>query len=443
MTQITLIGAGSVEFTRILLADLAEFPELQDCAIVLHDIAEERLSTAEQIARYITGATGARFRIRTHLDRRAALDGADFVVNEIQVGGLPATLHDFEIPKRYGLRQTIGDTIGIGGIFRGLRTIPVLIAIADDMADVCPGAMLMNYANPMAMLPWSVWEGSRFKNVVGLCHSVQNTHEQLAQIVGAPVDQIEFLTAGVNHQAFVLRFELDGEDLYPRLEQAIARDPEGLGRTVRVEIYRQFGYFPTESSEHSAEYVPWFMSHGDEIERYRIPVDEYIRRSLENLDEYEETRRRLAAGEDIAIEGEGELAPRYIHSLLTGTPRLEYGNVRNEGLIDELPAGSCVEVPCRVDGDGIHPIAVGKLPPQCAALNRAFLNVAELTMRAALEGRRESVYQAAMLDPNTAATLTIGEIRAMVDELIEAHGGLLPEGIFETRAARRPQPTRP
>jgi alpha-galactosidase len=443
MTQITLIGAGSVEFTRILLADLAEFPELDDCAIVLHDIDEERLSTAERIARYITSATGAHLRIQTHLDRRAALDGADFVVNEIQVGGLPATLHDFEIPKRYGLRQTIGDTIGIGGIFRGLRTIPVLIAIADDMADVCPDAMLMNYANPMAMLPWSVWEGSRFNNVVGLCHSVQNTHEQLAQIVGAPVDRIDFLTAGVNHQAFVLQFELDGEDLYPRLDEAIARDPEGLGRTVRVELYRQFGYFPTESSEHSAEYVPWFMSHDDEIERRRIPVDEYIRRSLENLDEYEDTRRRLEAGEAIAIEGEGELAPRYIHSILTGTPRIEYGNVRNEGLIAELPTGSCVEVPCRVDGDGIHPIAVGKLPPQCAALNRSFLNVAELTMRAALEGRREHVYQAAMLDPNTAATLTIGEIRALVDDLIEAHGELLSEGIRETRAARRPQTTRP
>ncbi len=443
MPQITLVGAGSVEFTRILLADLAEFPELRDCSIVLHDIDEGRLATAEQIARYINRVSRADFQIRSHLDRRAALDGADFVVNEIQVGGLPATLRDFEVPKKYGLRQTIGDTIGVGGIFRGLRTIPVLIAIADDMAEVCPDAMLMNYANPMAMLPWSVWEGSRFKNIVGLCHSVQNTHDRLTQIVGAPAGDIEFLTAGVNHQAFVLRFELDGEDLYPRLDEAIARDPEGLGRTVRVEIYRQFGCFPTESSEHSAEYVPWFMSHDDQIERYRIPVDEYIRRSLENLDEYEDTRRHLAAGEDIAVEGEGELAPRYIHSLVTGTPRLEYGNVRNEGLLDDLPAGCCVEVPCRVDGDGIHPIAVGKLPPQCAALNRTFLNVAELTMRAALEGRREHVHQAAMLDPNAAATLTIDEIRSMVDELIEAHGELLPEGIRQTRAAHRPRATRP
>ncbi|HEY6399559.1 MAG TPA: alpha-glucosidase/alpha-galactosidase [Solirubrobacteraceae bacterium] len=443
MTQITLIGAGSVEFTRILLADLAEFPELRDCTIVLHDIDEDRLATAEQIARYITRVTGADFRVRAHLDRRAALDGADFAVNEIQVGGLAATLHDFEIPKKFGLRQTIGDTIGIGGIFRGLRTIPVLIAIADDMAEVCPDAMLMNYANPMAMLPWSVWEGSRFKNVVGLCHSVQNTHDQLAQIVGVPPEDISFLTAGVNHQAFVLNFEFDGEGLYRRLDEAIARDPEGLGRTVRVEIYRQFGYFPTESSEHSAEYVPWFMSHDEQIEHHRIPVDEYIRRSLENLDEYEETRRRLSAGEDIAVEGEGELAPRYIHSLVTGTPRVEYGNVRNEGLLDDLPAGCCVEVPCRVDGDGIHPFAVGPLPPQCAALNRTFLNVVELTMRAALEGNREHVYQAVMLDPNAAATLTIGSMRSMVDDMIEAHGELLPEGIRKSGAAHRPQAARP
>ncbi|MGI8571786.1 MAG: alpha-glucosidase/alpha-galactosidase [Solirubrobacteraceae bacterium] len=436
MTQITLIGAGSVEFTRILLADLAEFPELRDCSIVLHDIDEERLATAEQIARYVSEATGVSFAISAHLDRRASLDGADFVVNEIQVGGLQATLHDFEIPKKYGLRQTIGDTIGIGGIFRGLRTIPVVLAIADDMAELCPDAMLMNYANPMAMLPWSVWEGSRFQNVVGLCHSVQNTHEQLAQKVGVPVGDIEFLTAGVNHQAFVLRFEHDGESLYPRLDEAIARDPEGLGRTVRVEFYRQLGYFPTESSEHSAEYVPWFMSHDGQIERYRIPVDEYIRRSLENLDEYEDTRRRLAAGDELAMDDEGELAPRFIHSLVTGTARIEYGNVQNHGLIEDLPSGSCVEVPCRVDGAGIHPIKIGKLPPQCAALNRTFLNVAELTIRAVLEGSREHVYQAAMLDPSTGATLTIAEIRAMVDELIEAHGDLLPDGVRETRAAR-------
>lgn len=429
MTNIVLIGAGSVEFTQILLSDLVEFPELVDSTITLHDIDAERLDTAERMAHLINNTAGADLRIRATLDRRAALDGADFVVNEIQVGGLDATLRDFEIPKAHGLRQTIADTIGVGGIFRGLRTIPVLVAIAQGMTELCPDAMLLNYANPMAMLPWAVWEGTGLQRAIGLCHSVQNTHEQLAALVGVPVDEIDYVTAGLNHQAFVLRFERDGENLYPLLDAAIAADPEGLGRRVRIEIYRRFGFFPTESSEHSAEYVPWFMSHDDQIERYRIPVDEYIRRSLENLEEYEDIRRRLATGEPIAFEPEGELAPRYIHSLVTGQRRVEYGNVRNDGLIDALPPGCCVEVPCVVDGDGVHPTAIGDLPPQCAALNRTFVNVAELTMRAALEESREHVYQAVMLDPNAGATLTIDSITTMVDELIDAHGDLLPAGI--------------
>jgi alpha-galactosidase len=289
----------------------------------------------------------------------------------------------------------------------------------------------------MAMLIWALADGSRHRRVVGLCHSVQNTHEQLAEIVGVAVDEIDFLTAGVNHQAFVLRFDHDGESLYPELDAAIKRDPEGLGRRVRIELYRQFGHFPTESSEHSAEYVPWLMRHDAELERYRIPVDEYLRRSLENLDEYADVRRRLAAGEALPVEGEGELAPRYIHAMVTGQERIEYGNVPNHGLIDNLPAGACVEVPCRVDGTGIHPIPVGSLPPQCAALNRTFLNVVELTVRAALEERREYVHQAVLLDPNAGATLTIDAARAMVDELIEGHGELLPAGIRAPKAAVR------
>jgi alpha-galactosidase len=429
MTNIVLIGAGSVEFTQILLSDLVEFPELVESTITLHDIDAERLDTAERMAHLINNTAGADLRIRATLDRRAALDGADFVVNEIQVGGLEATLRDFEIPRAHGLRQTIADTIGVGGIFRGLRTIPVLVAIAQEMTELCPDAMLLNYANPMAMLPWAVWEGTGLERAIGLCHSVQNTHEQLAALVGVPVDEIDYVTAGLNHQAFVLRFERNGENLYPLLDAAIAADPEGLGRRARIEIYRRFGFFVTESSEHSAEYVPWFMSHDDQIERYRIPVDEYIRRSLENLEEYEDIRRRLVTGEPIAFEPEGELAPRYIHSLVTGQRRVEYGNVRNDGLIDALPPGCCVEVPCVVDGDGVHPTAIGALPPQCAALNRTFVNVAELTMRAALEESREHVYQAVMLDPNAGATLTIDSMTAMVDELIDAHGDLLPAGI--------------
>jgi alpha-galactosidase len=429
MTKITIIGAGSVEFTRIIVADLVDFPELAGATIALHDIDPERLATAREIVEYTSRERSAGLQLETTVDRRRALDGADFVINEIQVGGLEATLRDFEIPKQYGLRQTIADTLGIGGIFRGLRTIPVIVAIADDMAQVCPGALLLNYANPMAMLTWAVYAGSAFTNVVGLCHSIQFTHLQLAEIVGVPVEEIDFTTAGLNHQAFVLRFERGGESLYPLLDQAIDRDPDGLGRRTRIELYRQFGHFPTESSEHSAEYVPWFMRHDDQLERYRIPVDEYVRRSYENLDEYAEIRRRLDAGEGFPIESESELAPRYIHSILSGTERLEYGNVRNDRLISSLPDGACVEVPCRVDADGVHPVPVGALPPQCAALNRTFLNVVELTVHAALEQRRDYVYQAALLDPNAGATLTVGQTRALVDELIDAHRDLLPEGI--------------
>jgi alpha-galactosidase len=429
MIKITLIGAGSVEFTRIIVADLVAFPELRQATLALHDIDEERLNTAHELVGHIVRASGADLTVEAHLDRRAALQAADFVVNEIQVGGYEATLRDFRIPAKYGLRQTIGDTIGVGGVLRGLRTIPVIVGIANDMADVCPDALLLNYANPMAMLTWAVWEGSRFSNVVGLCHSVQNTHDELAEIVGVPADEIDYLTAGLNHQAFVLRFERDGESLYPLLDEAIERDPEGLGRRVRVELYRQFGHFPTESSEHSAEYVPWFMGHDEEIERYRIPVDEYLRRSEENLEEYEDTKRALAEGRPLSLEGENELAPRYIHSIVTGTPRVEYGNVRNAGLIENLPGGSCVEVPCRIDKSGVHPIAVGSLPVQCAALNRTFLNVVELTLRAALEERRDHVYRAVLLDPNAGATLTVREARAMVDELIDAHGELMPDGL--------------
>ncbi|HEX4466908.1 MAG TPA: alpha-galactosidase, partial [Solirubrobacteraceae bacterium] len=394
-----------------------------------HDIDAERLATAERIAAATNAATGGHLQIEAHIDRRAALDGADFVINEIQVGGYQATLRDFEIPKRYGVRQTIADTLGVGGIFRALRTIPVLLEIADDMAELCPQAPLLNYTNPMAMLCWAMWASGRSTEIVGLCHSVQNTHEQLAEIVGVDPDEVDFLTAGVNHQAFVLRFERGGENLYPLLDAAIAADPDGLGRRVRIELYRQFGHFPTESSEHGAEYLPWFMSHDSELERYRIPVDEYLRRSQDNLADYAEIQRVLAAGEPLEVPHEGELAPRYIHAITTGQERIEYGNVRNDGLIENLPDGCCVEVPCRVDATGVHPLPVGALPAQCAALNRTFVGVADLTVRAALEGRRDHVYQAVLLDPNAGATLTIAQTHAMVDELIAAHGTLLPAGL--------------
>jgi alpha-galactosidase len=428
MTRIAFIGAGSVEFTRDLLADLLAFPELGDLEITLHDIDPERLETGEAMARWTAEQLNARPAITAHLDRRAALDGADFAINMIQVGGHAATLTDFEIPARHGLRQTIGDTLGIGGIFRALRTIPVMLAIGRDMAELCPDAWLLNYTNPMAMLCQAYSHGSPHTKIVGLCHSVQHTTRRLAELSGIPFEDVTFLGAGVNHQAFILRFERDGEDLYPRLDARIAGDPE-LQRTVRVELYRRFGYFPTESSEHSAEYLPWLMHDDAAIERFRIPVDEYVRRSEENLELYEQLKTALSNGGGFEIEGSLEYAPLIIRAMTTGEPEVIYGNVSNDGLIDNLPAGACVEVPCVVDRTGVRPTRVGALPPQCAALNRTFLNVVELTVQAALEEDRALVHQAALVDPNASASLDLDTIHTVCDELLEAHGDALAPGL--------------
>jgi alpha-galactosidase len=430
--RIVIIGAGSVEFTRNVVADLCSYTELHgELEIALHDIDPERLAYAERAAGSIVRRTGAGYRVAAFPERRAALEGAAYAINEIQVGGFAATVTDFEIPRRYGVRQTIADTLGIGGIMRGLRTIPVCVGIGRDMHELCPDALLLNYTNPMAMVPWGVYAGSPFTNVVGVCHSVRDTHRFLARTVGVPEEDVAFRTAGFNHQAFVLTFRRrsTGEDLYPRLREIVEADPEGLGRRVRVEIFRRFGYFPTESSEHSSEYVPWFLHLDEEVERFRCEIDEYIRRSEENLAEWERTKRLLDAGEELEIEPTSELASEIIHSLETGTVREVYTNVRNGGLIEGLPEDACVEVPTLVDKNGVQPTRIGALPPQCLALNRTFLNVVELTVRAALEERRDLVYQAALLDPNTAATLSTERIVAMVDELIDAHGELIPEGI--------------
>jgi len=429
MPNVTIIGAGSVEFTIDVLSNILSFDDLSDVSVVLHDIDESRLETAGRIGARINEAKGGRATIGTQPDRRKAFDGADYAINEIQVGGRDAFLIDFEIPSRYGVRQTIADTLGIGGISRGLRTLPVMIDIGNDMADVCPDATLLNFTNPMAMVPWAVYDGSRFDRVVGLCHSVFYTHEFLAETVGVPMDEIAFQTSGFNHQAFVTRFERGGEDLYPALDAAIEADPEGLGRRVRVQLYKELGYFPTESSEHSAEYVSWFMRHEDQIERFRIPVDDYIGRTEEALADYREIVRKLEAGEAVEAEPGSELASDIIHSIETGTPRALYANVKNTGLIPDLPDGCCVEVPCLVDRAGVQPTAVPARPAHLTAMNRTFLNVVELTVRAVLEGDRRQVYRAAMLDPNTAATLTLDQIHDMVDDLIEAHGDMIPEAI--------------
>lgn len=434
MAKVAIIGAGSVEFTRNILTDLSSYEELQGTLhVALHDIDEERLAYAERAARQVVERLGGGHSVSSHIERREAFEGADYLINEIQVGGFDATLRDFEIPKKYGLWQTIADTIGIGGIMRGLRTIPVMIEMGNEMASLCPDGLLLNYTNPVAMVPWGIWAGSAWpaSRTIGVCHSVRDTHGFLAETVGVPVEQVEFRTAGFNHQCFVYVFRdrRTGEDLYPRLREIVDADPDGLGRRARVEIFKRFGYFPTESSEHSCEYVPWFLHHPDQVEWFRCEIDEYIRRSEENLEDWAEMKARLDAGEDIELDRNDELASQFIFALQTGAQMELYGNLRNEGLIDGLPEDACVEVPVLTEAGGWQPQPMGRIPPQCLALNRTFLNVAELTVRAAVEGSRDLVYQAALLDPNAAATLTTQQIVNMVDELIEAHGELIPEPI--------------
>ncbi|GAA4614404.1 alpha-glucosidase/alpha-galactosidase [Actinoallomurus liliacearum] len=429
--RIAFIGAGSVEFTQQLLRDILSFPELADVRLALHDIDPERLSVAEALARRTAERFGAKPEIVAELDRRAALDGSDVVVNMVAVGGHRATTIDFEVPAQFGLRQTIGDTLGIGGIFRALRTFPLLEGLAADMAAVCPNAWLLNYTNPMAMnLQYLATVAPRLK-AAGLCHSVYWTVRGLSDIVGVPHEEVDFLSAGVNHQAWILRWEHRGRDLYPALDAAIERDPE-LRRRVRVDMYRRLGYYPTETSEHSSEYVPFYLRHPAEIERLRIPVGDYLGISAGNVAEYESIRERLAAGlnpEPREEEDATEYAPQVIHSLVTGTLRSIQVTTANTGLITNLPAGAGVEVPATVDRLGVHPHGVGALPPQLAALNRSFLNVVELVVAAAVEGDPRHIRHAAMSDPAAAAALTVDQIWELCDAMVAAHGDALPPAL--------------
>jgi alpha-galactosidase len=426
---VVIIGAGSVEFTRELLGDIFSFSELGSVRVVLHDIDTERLETAEAIARATARTAGVQPEVVTSLDRRKALEGADYVINVIAVGMHQATVRDFEIPASYGLNQTIADTIGIGGIFRGLRTFPVLAAIARDMQEVCPDAWLLNYTNPMAMNVTFLRHVAPGLKVLGLCHSVHWTMVGLCELVDVPFEEVSYWSAGVNHQAWVLRWERGGQDLYPLLDQRIAADPE-LRRRVRVDMYRRLGYYPTETSEHSSEYVPWYLRHPAEVERLRLNVGEYVSISEANLAEYARVRAELADAQTLRIdEGSTEYAPQVIHSLETGTMRVISANVINEGLITNLPNGLAVEVPTVIDALGAHPMKVGDLPPQCAALNRNFLGPVELAVRAAVDGDPRLVRAAAMVDPNTAATLTVEQIWQLCDDLTAAHGDLLPEAL--------------
>jgi alpha-galactosidase len=429
LPRIAFIGAGSVEFTKTLVGDLLTFPALRDdLELALHDIDPRRLEAASAIVQRVAEVREAAPRVTATLERREALDGADYVLFTVQVGGHEATLRDFEIPKRHGIRATIADTLGLGGVFRALRTFPVICGTAEEMAELCPGAWLLNYTNPMAMLCWAVFAGTPHELVVGLCHSVQGTARQLAELLDVDEGELDYEAAGVNHQAFYLRFATqDGEDLYPRLAAAIEADPDGLGRTVRAELFRRLGYFVTESSEHAAEYVPWFLGDPTAVEHFRIELDEYVRRSEENLAELERTVGALERGEPVELRPSQEYAAGIVNALESGEEFRFNGNVQNHGLIENLPEGACVEVPCTANGSGIRPQPVGALPPQLAALNRTYLNVCELAVRAYLEGRRELAYQACALDPGTSGqSVSLETIWAACDELFEAHGELMP-----------------
>ena len=426
MTRIVLVGAGSVEFTRNLLGDMLVYPELKDANIVLHDIDADRLRTAERMAHWTAGALGATPRIEAHLDRRDALRGADFVIDTIQVGGARATQVDFDIPGRRGLRYTINDTINVGGVMRGLRSIPVVLDIVRDMEELCPDAWFLNYTNPMAMLVRAVAERSEVK-AVGLCHSVFWTIDSLAGYLGLPRDEIDHVSAGVNHLAFLLRLEHRGRDLYPDLRAFVEQGRAPDDDLVRAELFRRLGYYPTESSEHHAEYNPWFIPKGDAVERFHIPIGEYLDRVAHNLEAYEAAKRQLDAGEDFEIEQSGEYAAVIIHSMLTGEPARIVGNVMNHGaLIDNLDGDACVEVPCLVEGSGVWPVRVGPLPIGCRAYIGPAVDTQALTVRAALDEDREAIYQAVMQDPQIQTQLTLDETWRLTDELIEAEAEWLP-----------------
>ncbi len=430
MTKITFIGAGSTVFAKNLIGDILSFPELEEVTISLHDIDPERLQTTEIVAHKIAQRLQINPTIEATTDRRRALDGADYAINMIQVGGYkPGTVIDFEIPKKYGIRQTIADTLGIGGIMRGLRTIPVLLEMAADMEALCPHVLHLNYTNPMAMNCWALNKATKIKTV-GLCHSVQGTIMELAVDLGVTPNEIDYLCAGINHMAFYLRLERDGQDLYPQLHHLIEQDRIPNHNRVRYEMLKRLGYFVTESSEHFSEYTPWFIKRDrpDLIEKYNVPLDEYIERCETQIAEWEQLRVKLEdPHRKLGVGRSGEYGSLIIHSQETGRPRVIYGNVTNQGLIDNLPEDCCVEVPCLVDSNGVQPTRIGSLPPHLAALMQTNINVQSLTVEAALNCRREHIYHAAMLDPHTAAELDLDQIWSLVDDLIAAHDDYLPQ----------------
>lgn len=442
MAKITFIGAGSTIFLRHLLGDAMLMPSLADAEIALMDIDEKRLAESELVARSVIDTLKVGATLTATTSRREALDGADFVIVSVQIGGYkPCTVTDFDIPKKYGLRQTIADTLGIGGIMRGLRTVPFLWDLCEDMTELCPNAIMLQYVNPMAINCWAIKERYPHIQTVGLCHSVPNTVFELTHDLDISMDDVRYRVAGINHVAFFMNFEqrlANGgwQDLYPALRSKFAdgvipkENPERAHcpNHVRYEMMNQLGYFVTESSEHFAEYCPWFIKDGrdDLIEKYGIPLDEYPARCEIQIAEWEAQFADLQKGSAMTIEQSNEYAAVIMNAVVTNTPASIYGNVENNGVIANLPSDCIVEVPCMVDANGIQPTDIGTLPPQLVAMMRTNINVQELTVAALIEENREHIFHAALFDPHTAAELDVTQIRAMTEEMLVAHRDWLP-----------------
>jgi alpha-galactosidase len=439
MPKITFIGAGSLVFTRNLTNDILLTPALQESTIVLMDIDAHRLEQSRQIVQSTIDRRGVKATVSATLDRREAIEGSDYVITTFQQGGLDAYQLDIEIPQQYGIEQCVGDTLGPGGVFRALRTIPVLIDICSEIDQYSPEALLLNYVNPMAANCWAIGAGSGLPHV-GLCHSVQGTSELLANWIKVPYGEVIFFCAGINHQAFFLEFRTKEEDLYPKIFAAV-EDPAIYGQEpVRIDLLKHFGYFVTESSGHASEYVPYFrktakMVNNELVPRFTDQVNDwfefgrtggYLRHCHDRVQKFQQEYQSILQG-DLSSEQTHEYGARIIEAIETNRPITINGNVPNDDLIDNLPAGCCVEVPCMVDGNGIQPIKVGPLPPQLAALNRTNINVQELIVEAALTGSKDAVYHAVMLDPLTAAVCTLPQIHELVDKMLAAEAQWLPK----------------
>ncbi len=435
MAKITFLGAGSTVFAKNVLGDCMCVEALKGSTLALYDIDAQRLEDSRRMLENLNTQLGAGMVIKSYLGpsrRKAALKDAHYVVNAVQIGGYrPSTVIDFEIPKKYGLRQTIGDTLGIGGIFRALRTIPVLLDFTRDMEKVCPHALLLNYSNPMAMNMMGILRGSAIR-AVGLCHSVEGCAPTLLSHFGIKAERLNWKVAGINHQAWLLEIQ-DGErDLYPEIKaayrKAAAEGSLPKWDLVRLELMNRFGYYVTESSEHSAEYTPWFIKsrYPDLIREFNIPLDEYPRRCERQIEGWAKMREDLVHNRNLGHKRSHEYASYIVEAMETNRPFKFGGNVMNANLITNLPRNACVEVPCLVDRNGILPCYVGDLPEPCAALNRTNINPQILTAEAILTGKKEHVYQAALLDPHTAAELSIADTIRLCDDLFEAHGDMIP-----------------